>query len=252
MPSPRNGQVIQKTSSRFFLGLMSVLGGIFFILFTGLGIWQVERLQWKLDLIARVDARVHAAPVAAPGKDDWANVNQKEDEYRHVALTGTYLNDKEVLVHALTERGAGYWVLTPMRSPDGALTFINRGFVPGDKRDPSSRLETQIAGETTVTGLLRMPEPGGFFLRPNDPARDNWNSRDVAAFAEKDNLGPVAPYFIDADASSGAGTLPIGGLTVVKFRNSHLSYAITWFALAAMVAGAAIFVWRHERKSSNM
>lgn len=252
MPSPKNGHVVQKTSSRFFLGLMSVLGGIFFILFMGLGIWQVERLQWKLDLIARVDARVHAAPVAAPGNDDWANVNQKEDEYRHVALTGTYLNDKEVLVHALTERGAGYWVLTPMRSPDGALTFINRGFVPGDKRDPSSRRETQIAGETTVTGLLRMPEPGGFFLRPNDPARDNWNSRDVAAFAEKDNLGPVAPYFIDADASSGAGTLPIGGLTVVKFRNSHLSYAITWFALAAMVAGAAIFVWRHERKSSNM
>ncbi|KAB2700535.1 SURF1 family protein [Ochrobactrum sp. Kaboul] len=230
---------------------MAVLASLFFALFVGLGIWQIERLQWKLDLIARVDARVHAEPVAAPGKDDWANINQKDDEYRHVTITGTYLNDKEVLVRALTERGAGYWVLTPLRSTDGSLTYINRGFVPSDKRDLSTRQETQIAGETTVTGLLRMPEPDGFFLRPNDPAKNSWNSRDVAAFAAKENLGTVAPYFIDADAKSNPGNQPVGGLTVVSFRNSHLSYAVTWFALAAMVAGAAVFVWRYERKSRS-
>lgn len=241
----------QKKKSGFFLGFMAVLASLFFMLFFGLGIWQIERLQWKLDLIARVDARVHAEPVAAPGKDDWANINQKDDEYRHVTITGTYLNDKEVLVHALTERGAGYWVLTPLRSADGSLTYINRGFVPTDKRDLSARPETQIAGETTVTGLLRMPEPDGFFLRPNDPAKNSWNSRDVAAFAAKANLGTVAPYFIDADAKSNPGNQPVGGLTVVSFRNSHLSYAITWFALAAMVAGAAVFVWRYERKSKS-
>ncbi|MGN7962317.1 SURF1 family protein [Brucella sp. 22210] len=241
----------QKKKSGFFLGFMAVLASLFFVVFVGLGIWQIERLQWKLDLIARVDARVHAEPVAAPGKDDWANINQKDDEYRHVTITGTYLNDKEVLVHALTERGAGYWVLTPLRTSDGSLTYINRGFVPTDKRDLSARPETQIAGETTVTGLLRMPEPDGFFLRPNDPAKNSWNSRDVAAFAAKENLGTVAPYFIDADAKSNPGNQPVGGLTVVSFRNSHLSYAITWFALATMVAGAAVFVWRYERKSKS-
>ncbi|HWT63921.1 MAG TPA: SURF1 family protein [Ochrobactrum sp.] len=240
-----------KKKSRFFLGFLSVLALGFFALFLGLGIWQVERLQWKLDLIARVDARVHAEPVAAPGRDDWVNVNQAEDEYRHVTLTGTYLNDKEILVRALTERGSGFWVLTPLRSDDGALTFINRGFIPDARRDPALRTETQIASETTVTGLLRMPEPDGFFLRPNDPDRNEWNSRDVAAFAAKEGLGTVAPYFIDADAQSNPGNVPIGGLTVVTFRNSHLSYAITWFVLAAMVAGAAIFVWRHERKAKG-
>lgn len=108
MPSPAqtDGQPENKKSG-IFLGLLTILVGFFFILFMGLGIWQVERLQWKLDLIARVDARVHAEPVAAPGPDDWANVNQKDDEYRHVTLTGTYLNDKEVLVHALTEARRG-------------------------------------------------------------------------------------------------------------------------------------------------
>lgn len=250
MTTEADGNDVKKKSG-FFLGFMAVLASLFFLVFIGLGIWQIERLQWKLDLIARVDARVHAEPVAAPGKDDWANVNQKDDEYRHVTITGIYLNDKEVLVHALTERGAGYWVLTPLRTADGSLTYINRGFVPSNKRDLSARPETQIAGETTVTGLLRMPEPDGFFLRPNDPAQNSWNSRDVAAFAAKENLGTVAPYFIDADAQSNPGNQPVGGLTVVSFRNSHLSYAITWFALAAMVAGAAVFVWRYERKSRS-
>lgn len=250
MTTEADGNDVKKKSG-FFLGFMAVLASLFFVLFVGLGIWQIERLQWKLDLIARVDARVHAEPVAAPGKDDWANVNQKDDEYRHVTITGTYLNDKEVLVNALTERGAGYWVLTPLRAADGSLTYINRGFVPSEKRDLSSRQQTQIAGETTVSGLLRMPEPDGFFLRPNDPAKNSWNSRDVAAFAAKENLGSVAPYFIDADAKSNPGNQPVGGLTVVSFRNSHLSYAITWFALAAMIAGAAVFVWRYERKSKS-
>ena len=250
MTTEADGNDVKKKSG-FFLGFMAVLASLFFVLFVGLGIWQIERLQWKLDLIARVDARVHAEPVAAPGKDDWANVNQKDDEYRHVTITGTYLNDKEVLVNALTERGAGYWVLTPLRAADGSLTYINRGFVPSEKRDLSSRQQTQIAGETTVSGLLRMPEPDGFFLRPNDPAKNSWNSRDVAAFAAKENLGSVAPYFIDADAKSNPGNQPVGGLTVVSFRNSHLSYAITWFALAAMIAGAAVFGWRYERKSKS-
>lgn len=249
LPAGENGTATKK--SKFFSIFLPLLSALFFALFLGLGIWQVERLQWKHDLIARVDARIQAEAIAAPGQDDWANVNQQEDEYRHVSLTGTYLNDKEILVRALTKRGPGYWVMTPMRSENGAITFINRGFIPEAGREKTPLEKTQIAGETTVKGLLRLPEPDGFFLRPNDPDRNEWNSRDVVAFAAKQNLGTVAPYFIDADASGSAGELPIGGMTVVTFPDNHLSYAITWFILAAMVAGAAIFVWRHERNSKH-
>ncbi len=62
---------VAEKKSGLFLGFMAVLGLIFFVLFVGLGIWQIERLQWKLALIARVDARVHAAPVPAPGRNEW-------------------------------------------------------------------------------------------------------------------------------------------------------------------------------------
>lgn len=97
-----------------------------------------------------------------------------------------------------------------------------------------------------MTGLLRLSEPGGAFLRANDPAGDRWFSRDVAAIAAAKGLANVKLYFIDADATPNMGGLPIGGLTVVTFRNSHLVYALTWYALAIMSVGAVYLVLRQR------
>ena len=91
-----------------------------------------------------------------------------------------------------------------------------------------------MSGNAVVTGLVRLTEPGGRFLRANQPSADRWYSRDVAAIAAARDLGKVARFFIDADATPNPGGLPIGGLTVVSFRNSHLVYALTWFGLAGL------------------
>ncbi|MFT3966952.1 MAG: SURF1 family cytochrome oxidase biogenesis protein, partial [Sphingobium sp.] len=77
-------------------------------------------------------------------------------------------------------------------------------------------------------------EPGGGFLRANDPAGDNWYSRDVAAIAAKRGLARVAPYFIDADASLNGDGRPVGGLTVIRFSDNHMVYALTWFGMALL------------------
>ncbi len=210
-----------------------------------LGVWQLERRTWKLDLIARVDARLAAAPAAAPGPDAWPAVSRDSDEYARVTATGYFRHDHEAAVLAVTDLGAGYWILTPLETPDFTV-LVNRGFVPQDRRDPATRPEGEVPGEVTVTGLLRLTEPGGAFLRSNDPAAGRWFSRDVAALAAAAGLhGPVAPYFIDADATPNPGGLPVGGLTVVSFRNAHLSYALTWFALAG---GLAYLTLRNLRR----
>lgn len=211
-----------------------------------LGTWQVHRLWWKLDLIARVDQRVQAPPVAAPGPAAWPGVTAAADEYKHVVVTGSFLNDREVLVQAVTVLGPGFWVLTPLRLPSGPTVIVNRGFVPADRRDPASRAAGQIGATTHVVGLLRISEPKGGFLRSNDPAANRWYSRDVAAIAAARGLRDVAPYFIDADATPNAGGLPVGGLTVISFPNSHLVYAITWYALAVMLAGGVGWAIRDE------
>jgi surfeit locus 1 family protein len=228
----------------------SMFGGLLFLLvlvFSALGTWQVQRLFWKLDLIARVDARVHAEPAPPPAKAAWAGINAASDEYRRIKVEGNFLNDRETLVQAVTELGAGYWVITPLATADGSVILVNRGFVPADRRDPAKRTEGQVSQPTSITGLMRMTEPGGAFLRSNDPAADKWYSRDVAAIAASRHLDNVAPYFIDADKTPNKGGYPVGGLTVVHFRNSHLVYAITWYGLAVMAVVAGVMLFRRKR-----
>lgn len=207
----------------------------------GLGIWQVRRLSWKLDLIARVEARLKAPPVAAPGPLDWTGISVTADEYRRVVLQGRYLDAAETLTMAVTERGPGFWVLAPFRTDAGFAVLVNRGFVPESKRAAEDRRKV-ANDETRIVGLLRPSEPGGGFLRTNDPVAGRWYSRDVAAIAQARGLGQVAPYFVDADAAAEPGPLPQGGMTQVSFRNTHLIYALTWFCLALMSAGAAAFL----------
>jgi surfeit locus 1 family protein len=216
------------------------------IVLMALGTWQVERRRWKLDLIDRIGQRVHAQAVAVPGPARWASINAQDDAYRHVALTGIWLADADTLVQASTELGAGFWVLTPLRSADGSLVLVNRGFVPPERRAASALGAASSPQPTTVTGLLRITEPGGGFLRRNEPAANRWYSRDVTAIAAARGLHGVAPYFIDADAAPAASPgAPVGGLTVVAFPNNHAVYAITWYTLALMTGWAA---WRLLRE----
>lgn len=234
--------------------------------FLALGCWQLWRLQWKLDLIERVSQRVHAAPVPAPGPSLWPHLSVTGDEYLRITAAGNWLPDYSTRVQASTEQGSGFWLLTPLCRPDGTVLLINRGFVPARPNDytpaaparalPDSCLPHAAGGpaEATVTGLLRLSEPRGSVLRYNDAASSRWYSRDVEAIAGAHRLRRVAPYFVDAEAEPGAGAAspdgehPVGGLTVISFRNNHLVYALTWFALALMAAGACLLLTRDKWK----
>lgn len=228
-----------------------VAGLALFVGFLALGGWQVQRLAWKTHLITQVDARVHAAAVPAPGPTQWAGVTRDKDQYRRVTVRGRFLHDKETLVQAVTDAGGGFWVMTPLVDDRGFTVMINRGFVPSGRRDPAVRADGQVEGAQTVTGLLRITEPKGGFLRANDPAGDRWRSRDVAAIAARRGLTTVAPYFIDADASPNPGGWPRGGLTVIRFANSHLVYALTWFGMALLsLVGLWLFLRDGRRNRS--
>jgi surfeit locus 1 family protein len=248
-----------------------VIGLLLIVLFAGLGTWQVQRLGWKLALIERVDTRVHAPPVALPPVG--RQVSKESDEYRHVRLDGQFLYQYSTPVQAVTELGAGFWLVTPLCTPSGSIVLVNRGFITPDQArgryPPRSASGTSClaAGPQhpmptplhSLTGLLRITEPGGGFLRENDPVRNRWFSRDVAAIAAARGLTQVAPYFVDAARGqdpANAPEHPVGGLTVISFQNNHLVYAITWYALALMVGGAWWYVARtagdrENRKARN-
>jgi surfeit locus 1 family protein len=232
--------------SRRLLALAAIC---LFALFCYLGTWQVQRHFWKQDLIARVDARVHGAPQPAPAPAEWPALQPQAFEYLPVRVQGRFDHARQLLVQASTKLGAGHWVLTPLQTDAGWWLWVNRGFVPPVRERGAPLLQPD--GPVTVQGLMRVTEPKGGFLRSNDAAAGRWFSRDVAAMSAAQALpdGQVAPYFVDAAATPGAkpGEWPVGGLTVIQFANSHLAYIFTWYALALMVAGAAFYVWRHDR-----
>ncbi|WP_121115265.1 SURF1 family protein [Croceibacterium ferulae] len=227
-----------------------VLAGIAIVLAAtciALAIWQVQRREWKHQLIDAVETRATAAPVPAPGPDRWPAITEADDVYRRVTATGTFRHDRETLVQAVTDLGGGFWVMTPLVTDQGFTVLINRGFVPRERRASATRAAGDVAGPVTVTGLLRVTEPDGGFLRSNDPAGGRWFSRDVAGIARTNGLARTAPYFIDADGAANPGGYPVGGLTVLHFPDNHLPYALTWAALAALCLFAAWRVLRLPR-----
>ena len=213
--------------------------------FLALGTWQLFRMQWKHELIARVNQRAHATPVAAPSSSEWPSLTADNAEYRHVQVAGTLLLDRSTLVQASTQLGPGFWVMTPLQTAAGDIVFVNRGYVPDRKTGLGSGTSA-----AEVTGLLRMSQADGDLLRKNDPAGQRWYSRDVQAIASASGLAKVAPYFIDADANPApqAGQ-PVGGLTVIAFRDNHLVYALTWYALALMIIGRTWQITRKTRRN---
>jgi surfeit locus 1 family protein len=200
----------------------------------GLGTWQLERLQWKLALIATVNSHMAAAPVPL---NAILAMNPDEAQYRRVRLSGRFDHAREAYVFTTDQGAAVYHVLTPFTTGDGKVVMVDRGEVPKEKLAPATRAVGNIEGEVQITGVWRVPDPPGGFTPPPDAGKRIWFARDLAAIAATDHLTLAAPVVIEADAAPNPGGWPRGGRTVVSFRNQHLSYAVTWFGLALCLLG---------------
>lgn len=248
--------------STWTLAVLALVGVALFAGFIALGMWQVQRRSWKLDLIERTTERLYATPSAPPPAAQWPQITAPTHEYLAVRLQGEWLADKTLLTQATTELGAGFWVMTPLQQDDSTQVLVNRGFVPANQREQwqSQAINATAGGPVTIEGLLRISETGGGFLRRNAPEQQRWHSRDVGAMAQALQLPNAAPYFVDVgfptrqgatnteQRPAAQGPWPRTGLTVVRFANSHLVYALTWFGLALMVVGATVVVARYEMR----
>lgn len=217
------------------LALLTLLVVVFILL----GNWQVQRLGWKLDLIEQIETRAYGTPIEAT-KSELA-------PYTRVAITGRYLLEDTLRIKAVTELGPGFWVMTPLRG-EALIVWVNRGFVPTGVDPQQVRRD---GGLRDVTGLVRRSVPEGTLLEKNDPEAGRWYSADVPVMSAQAGLGEVAPYFIDADREGQGVSWPRGGMTQLTFRNTHLAYALTWYAMAALLGGVVIFIIRAHRKTQD-
>lgn len=207
-----------------------------------LGTWQVQRLQWKEALITKIETANAQAPLLRLPPNNLLD----EYHYRYVMLTGEYLHEHELHLAARYYKSQlGYSVLTPFKIADDERTvLVNRGWISAYEKELEKRPDSQPEGEQTITAMIRLNAERNPFTPENQPEKNVWFGRDVAQMAEYTGL-ELAPLTLDAIGDEVEG-LPIPSDGVINLRNDHLSYALTWFMIAAGIAG--IFIAYHRKK----
>lgn len=247
---------------RFFV-IPTIFMIVVLTVLVSLGNWQVQRLHWKRDLVTNARERPKQTPVPAPGPDTWPDFDFDHYNFQPVAVTGRFGAD-EIHVYTVltkpngTHRGQGFWIMAPFVTSDGWTLMVNRGFVPGAKKQAQSRPGSEAPeGVVELVGLVRRAPKANSFTPDNNVESNEWYLRDPVAIGQ--HLGvedaKLAPYSVDLIAGmTPSGGLPQAGETRMNFTNSHLQYAITWYGLALTLIGVYVaFMWTRWRagKSSD-
>lgn len=219
-----------------------------------LGTWQLQRLEWKTGILNAIEHSIAnpARPidVAIAEAGDPANA-----AFSHVMATGVFDHEGELyLFGSAPGEPPGYRVVTPLIRENAPPILVIRGSVPETLKDPAARLEGQVEGEVTVTGLLRVGEEKGMFGAENDIDGNLWFHRDIAAMAEASGYPGALPAMIEAADGNVPGGWP-RGRDPQEVRNTipnrHFEYAITWYALAVVMVVIATLFMRARLKGKT-
>lgn len=198
-----------------------------------LGTWQVQRLQWKNDIIAKL--KIVYADNAVANHYDFDDLQITNDDLPvlYGSITGRYNYDKEILVGPRTMDGdIGYFVITPLNLKQGNV-FVHRGFIKVENKERVS--ETHMNKPINVSGLFRIPDWNSFTPN-NNPENDVWTKLDLKQIAAAKNLTSVAPVLLYAEETSAPHALLKQQKERWMPRNKHQQYAIFWFGMAFVLA----------------
>jgi len=239
--------IVSRQSNAAIVPAVMTLAGL--AVLVGLGLWQLERKAWKEALIAQLDRRLSAAPIALPPPAEWPRLRVGDSEFLRVRLTVQFANADDALLYTggspLRDdiKSPGYFVLAPGRLPSGEQVVVNRGFA-------ADRTYPRPSGSLDIVGVLRWPEAPSWFVADHDSGGSIWFVRDPGKMAQVRNWGPVAPFYIEQESPVPEGGSPRPAALKVRLRNDHLQYALTWFSLAGVLA-AVFAVWWSSRRRAN-
>lgn len=223
----------------------------------GLGIWQVERLQWKESLIRELTLRGSGPAIPLPTDD---SIPVADLMYRPVTVAGRYMDEAEMhLLNRVRKGVPGMHLVTPLERSDGGPTIlVDRGWVPLDW----SGTPAGGPADVTVTGIVRTPPEPSVFIPDNRPEKNEWYYLDPVAMAQNAGVLPFSDYYVYATAEAPAKLptadgsaasepdYPVPNEWKVDLPNNHLSYAITWFALAGILAAIYLIYHSNQRPTS--
>lgn len=221
-----------------------------------LGVWQLQRRTEKHALIAALTERVVAPPVALPPPAQWRMLTPARDEFRRVSFMARYAHLPDAMVYSSGSAvrsdvsGPGTWAFLPARLATGEIVAVDAGFVKNTMQDRAVQdraVARLVTGEPVrLTGYIRFPEGPGLFTPAENRDKRLWFARDHQAMASALGWGAVAPFYIDLEEPVPESNTPKPGPLGVHLNDDHLQYAITWFALAAIML-VAFATWARRQ-----
>jgi surfeit locus 1 family protein len=193
-------------------------------------LWQVQRLDWKRDLLENIQARLATSPAPLP-----LTATEAADEYLPVTFAGRATGDEIHVLSSGTSGGTGYLVISAFETAEGRRILLDQGILPlGQEAAPA------FTDATEVQGNLLWPDDKTASTPAPDLGRNIWFARDVAAMAEA--LGTEPLLVVLRSASQYDPRLTPVPVDTSGIKNDHREYAITW-ALLAVVWAAMTGYW---------
>lgn len=195
-----------------------------------LGTWQVQRLAWKEDILANIDARLAEQPTAID-----LTMTEDADEYRRVTVSGTPTGEELHVLVSGTAAGTGYRVVSKFVTDAGDAILIDQGLLALGNKDAPVLTEP-----TDVTGTILWPDDKNNSTPEPDLSKNIWFARNVPDMAAHLDTAPIMVVVTQATPPDPRITpLPI---TSANIKNDHLEYAITWFLLAIVWAIMSLYL----------
>jgi surfeit locus 1 family protein len=235
------------------LFIMLAASGVGVLLLVGLGIWQLDRLEWKRALLADLARAISSdTPAMSLTEAEAAVARDPSLDFVRVILQGTFDHSGERFLFSTRGREPGWQVITPLETSGGRLVLVDRGFVPDAAKDRQTRPESLLSGVVEITGLLRRRQEPGAFTPSNLPERNIWYWPDIpamfASLGASTTRVPV-PFLIQALPAAGQPGLPRAiPPDPASIPNNHFGYALTWFALALVLAVMTVLLARRSRQ----
>ncbi len=243
---------------RFLMPMILTL--VMLIGLLGLGTWQVQRLQWKLQQIAKIEARQNKPPLHLQNQSDIAALAEAQHHYQAARLRGSfgaqqgfwYTQIHKPPIGITPQQRRGFHVLSPFHLADGGVILIDRGFVPANAKDA---LPAPSQAPQEIDIILRWPDKRGLFDADDAPSQSLFYVRDPEVIGGYWQL--ALPPVIGEMVASGQATQswPLGGQTRLVLNNRHLQYAVTWYGLALVLVFISglwhIRAWKQHKRQGN-
>ncbi len=212
--------------------IFNLFSFIIIILLFSLGTWQLYRLQWKENIIRKIELSSKLPPTSL-------DINNME-EFKKIKIKGKLLL-KNYFLYQLNEKGNyGFNLISVLQTDNSNFFLVKRGWLPKIEKKYEENYPLEIVSNVEIEGVLHLAKPKRNFVPENNDKEKFFYYLDINQLSKSLNI-KLAPYLIE-QSSSDKYFINLKNTSRINITNNHLQYAITWYVLGFCILIAFWFL----------